>query len=241
MAGESGKLQVFWYPHSQPSRAVVIFCRMNKIEYEEVHISIPTGAHKTPEYLNINPMGQVPAINDNGFSLFESAAILKYLSASRGTPDHWYPKDLKLRARIDCFLDWHISNTRRGASGLVYNQVVAALVGDSLNPKAAAEGKALLVKSLGILDDFWCKEGPFLCGAEEVSIADLVISCELTQLKMLDDSEESELLAPWKNVTKWFQAVKAATNPVFDEVHGKFYASNNQLKEAKLKATTEQS
>jgi hypothetical protein len=58
---------------------------------------------------------------------------------------------------------------------------------------------------------------------------------------MLDDSEESELLAPWKNVTKWFQAVKAATNPVFDEVHGKFYASNNQLKEAKLKATTEQS
>jgi hypothetical protein len=71
------------------------------------------------------------------------------------------------------------------AAGLVYNQVVAALVGDSLNPKAAAEGKALLVKSLSILDDFWCKEGPFLCGAEEVSIADLVISCELTQLKVI--------------------------------------------------------
>jgi hypothetical protein len=71
------------------------------------------------------------------------------------------------------------------AAGLVYNQVVAALVGDSLNPKAAEEGKALLVKSLGILDDFWCKEGPFLCGAEEVSIADLVISCELTQLKVI--------------------------------------------------------
>jgi hypothetical protein len=60
-------------------------------------------------------------------------------------------------------------------------------------------------------------------------------------LQMLDDSEESELLAPWKNVTKWFQAVKAAMNPVFDEVHGTFYAFNKQLREAKVNAITEQS
>ena len=106
MAGESGKLQVFWDPHSQPSRAVAILCRwvkrthlayhiakktrlswnpilwgkvedgfdvkkklnskwsyyaccvllhdcrMNKIECEEVHISLHTKAHKTPEYLS---------------------------------------------------------------------------------------------------------------------------------------------------------------------------------------------
>jgi hypothetical protein len=68
---------------------------------------------------------------------------------------------------------------------LVVNQVVAPLLGNPLNPKAAAEGKALLVKALGILDGFWCKEGPFLCGAEEVSIADLAVSCDLMHLKVI--------------------------------------------------------
>lgn len=68
---------------------------------------------------------------------------------------------------------------------MVYNKVVAPLLGAPLNLKLAEEGKALLVKALGILDGFWLKEGPFLCGAEEVSIADLVISCELTQLKVI--------------------------------------------------------
>ena len=60
-------------------------------------------------------------------------------------------------------------------------------------------------------------------------------------LQLLDESEESELLASWKNITKWLQAVEAATNPVFDEVHGMLYAVSKQLRESKVKATTEQS
>ena len=68
---------------------------------------------------------------------------------------------------------------------LVYNKVVAALFGAPLDPKGVEEAKALLEKALGILDNFWCKEGPFLCGAEEISIADLIISCELSQLKVI--------------------------------------------------------
>lgn len=58
---------------------------------------------------------------------------------------------------------------------------------------------------------------------------------------MLDVSEESELLASRKNVTKWLQAVKDATTPVFDEVHGALFALSKQVRETKAKATTEQS
>ena len=45
-----------------------------------MHINIFTGAHKTPEYLAINPAGLVPAIDDGGFLLAEGAAILAYLA-----------------------------------------------------------------------------------------------------------------------------------------------------------------
>lgn len=67
----------------------------------------------------------------------------------------------------------------------MFNKVIASFFGAPSNPKAAEEAKALLVKALNMLDGFWCKEGPFLCGSKEVSIADLVISCELMQLKVI--------------------------------------------------------
>ncbi len=54
--------------------------------------------HKTPEYKKINPNMKVPALTNklaDGtiFKLFESNAMLIYLSESKGVADHWYPKD----------------------------------------------------------------------------------------------------------------------------------------------------
>ena len=54
--------------------------------------------HKTPEYKKINPNMKVPALTEklgdgSMFKLFESNAMLIYLSESKGIADHWYPKD----------------------------------------------------------------------------------------------------------------------------------------------------
>ena len=52
----------------------------------------------------MNPFARVPTIEDrrNGFVLYESHAILRYLSDSFEVPEHWYPrKDLEIRAKID--------------------------------------------------------------------------------------------------------------------------------------------
>lgn len=62
--------------------------------------------HKQPEFLQINPIGRVPAIDDNGFKLKESIAILRYLTRKYQVPDHWYPKDSLEQAKVDEFLEW---------------------------------------------------------------------------------------------------------------------------------------
>ena len=50
------------------------------------------------------PMGWLPVLEDDGFVLTESSAILKYLAEKVGSPT--YPKELTLRARINEIMDW---------------------------------------------------------------------------------------------------------------------------------------
>ena len=50
-------------------------------------------------------------------------AILQYLVDRFSTPDHWYPKDITTRAKIDEYLCWHHTNTREGAGNLFFDVV----------------------------------------------------------------------------------------------------------------------
>ncbi|PPD77460.1 hypothetical protein GOBAR_DD25612 [Gossypium barbadense] len=83
------KLNVYADKMSQPSRAVVFFCKVNGIDYEEIKVHIPKGQHLTPEFEAINLMQKLPAIADGRFKLFESHAIHIYLAyAFPGVADY---------------------------------------------------------------------------------------------------------------------------------------------------------
>ncbi|KAF8033013.1 hypothetical protein BT93_D1793 [Corymbia citriodora subsp. variegata] len=206
---------------SQPSRALIIFCKVNGIDFEEVKIDILKRQHLSPEFRDVNPMGKVPAIVDGRFKLFESHAILIYLScAFPGVADHWYPADLSRRAKIHSALDWHHSNLRQGAAAYVLNTTLAPVVGLPLNPVAAAEAEKILSASLLKIESFWLKgNGPFLLGGFQPSIADLSLVCELMQLELLGDQDRDRILAPYKKVQKWVESTRKAMQPHFDEVH----------------------
>lgn len=61
----------------------------------------------TPEFKKLNPNAKVPVLDDGGFVLWESHAILRYLAAKHGP--EWYPADLHQRAIIEQWLDWVLS------------------------------------------------------------------------------------------------------------------------------------
>ncbi len=72
------------------------------LEYEHIPFDWQDPALKTPEFLAISPMGEVPTIVDDGFALTESMAILLYLAKryGRSGPEPLYPGDLAEEADV---------------------------------------------------------------------------------------------------------------------------------------------
>ncbi|CAI9775758.1 unnamed protein product [Fraxinus pennsylvanica] len=206
---------------SQPSRAILTFCKVNGIDFEEVKIQLAKGQNFSPEYAEVNPMKQVPALVHGDFKLFESHAILIYLaSAFSGVADHWYPADLQKRAKIHSVLDWHHSNLRRGSATYIFNSLIALAFGLPLNLEKAAEGEKILIASLAKIESFWLQDdGPFLLGNSQPSIADLSLVCEVMQLEVVETKDRDRILGPHKRILKWVEDTKNAAAPHFEEIH----------------------
>ena len=79
-------LKLHYHPLSTYSRRVRIACLEKGIDIELVELDMAKGAHRGPDYLRLNPYGRVPTLEEDGFVLYESTAILEYLEATHPAP-----------------------------------------------------------------------------------------------------------------------------------------------------------
>ena len=91
-------MRLRWHPFSLFPRRVRVALREKGVAYEEVVVDLPGGATRSPEFLRLNPFGQVPVLEDDGLVLYESLAILEYLEERHPTPA-LLPADVRQRAR----------------------------------------------------------------------------------------------------------------------------------------------
>ncbi|KNA10050.1 hypothetical protein SOVF_147990 [Spinacia oleracea] len=214
-------LKIYGDRKSQPTRAVMLFCKLNGIDFEEFTVELFNQEHLSPQFEEINPVKEIPVIFHGDFKLSESHAILIYLaSAFPDVADHWYPADAKKRALIHSVLDWHHCHLRRGAMGYLLNTILGPARGLTMNPQSALECEKILKSALSNLESFWLKDtGKYLLGYDQSSIADLSLICELMQFEVLDEEEKNKIFSPYKKVQQWMADIKTATRPQFDDVH----------------------
>ena len=98
-------LKIWGRKNSINVQKVLWCCAELGIKYDRIDAGMEHGVNNTPEYRAMNPNGTIPTIDDDGFVLWESHAIVRYLAAKHGAGTLW-PADLKQRADSDRWMDW---------------------------------------------------------------------------------------------------------------------------------------
>jgi glutathione S-transferase len=77
------------------------------LSYERRDVGGPFGGTATPEYRAMQPLGLVPALEEDGdFSLFESNTILRYICNAHAPATSLYPAGPRLRAKVEAWMDF---------------------------------------------------------------------------------------------------------------------------------------
>lgn len=84
-------MKLYQTPLSGHCHRVRLFLSLLGIEHQLVEVNLARGEHKRPEFLKLNPFGQVPVLDDGGVVIGDSNAILVYLSRKYGR-DEWLPQ-----------------------------------------------------------------------------------------------------------------------------------------------------
>ncbi|MCB0403261.1 MAG: glutathione S-transferase family protein [Bdellovibrionales bacterium] len=140
------------------------------IPYEHIPIDPKTGESRTPEFLNKNPYGKVPVIEDDGFVLFESSAICTYL-ADKFPEKHLSPKPYtKERALYNQWVSFVTTELEQGLWTMAKNTF--ALPEAKRVPQMREQGKREFAEATKALN-IGLKDRNFLVG-ERFSVADII-------------------------------------------------------------------
>jgi glutathione S-transferase len=143
------------------------------IALEDVVVRLPKGEQRTPQFLALNPFGQLPVLElDDGTALVESLAIIDYLEECYPAPPLW---GTNARSRARARELERIAEVRVLAPLARYVHATRSPLGLAPNPVLAEHAQAVWPRALRYLDDVLADGRGFLCG-EGPSVADCTLA-----------------------------------------------------------------
>jgi glutathione S-transferase len=155
-------------------RKVVFTAQLLELPFERIDAGAAFGITKTPEYLDRNPNALIPTLDDDGFVLWESNVIVRYLCA-KVPQAGLYPQGLRHRFDAERWMDWQ-QTTLNHAGRDAFIQLIRTPE-DQRNAQAVAASEAAMAPLLALLDAHLARH-PFMAG-ERLTMADIPIACEM--------------------------------------------------------------
>ena len=143
-------IKLYGFEPSFPVNRVRLCLNAMEQEYQLVHINPLAGENQTDEYLKMSPSGKIPSLDDDGFALFESNAIMKYLC--RKYKSDFYPSDITSQANVDKWLDFTTIHLGNGLAKVLFNKIIAGIVDAPVDEQSMADGYGFIERFLTVID-----------------------------------------------------------------------------------------
>ncbi|EOY15156.1 Ubiquitin-like superfamily protein isoform 3 [Theobroma cacao] len=186
----------------------VLACLLEKdVQFQLIPVNMFKGEHKSPDFLKIQPFGQVPAFQDESTSLFESRSICRYLCekyAEKGNTGLYGTNPLA-KASIDQWLEAEGQSFNPPSSVLVFQLAFAPRMKIKQDQAVINENEQKLAKVLEVYEKR-LGESRFLAG-DEFSLADL--SHLPNTHYLVNASDRGELFTFKKNVGRWWGEISS--------------------------------
>jgi glutathione S-transferase len=157
-------------------RKVVLTAQWLGLPFERIDAGMAFGVVNTPEFLRLNPNAMIPVIEDDGYVLWESNVIVRYLCAKHSFGScALYPQDIRASFDAERWMDWQQTTLNR-ASGPAFVQWIRTAP-EQRNLQVIAQSVAATEPLLAILDA-QLSHRAFVAG-EAMTMADFPIACEI--------------------------------------------------------------
>lgn len=158
----------------------------------------PYGVVDTQDYRVMNPNGTVPTIDDDGFVLWESNSIVRYL-AMQYAPDLLYGDNVQTFASASRWMDWENNELLHGQHILVMQLV--RLPDDQRNPAELEAARQELLKPFGILDNA-LSHSPYVAG-DRFTMGDIPLGIRAHRWYLFDIERPA-----MPNLERWYAAIR---------------------------------
>jgi glutathione S-transferase len=180
-------------------RKVVWTARELGLPFERTDAGREFGIVRTPAYLARNPNGLVPLIDDDGFVLWESNVIVRYLCARHST-GALYPADLQARFDAERWMDWQQTTVNPAGRGAFVQLVRTPVAERNLQEVGASIGAMEpLLEAL----DARLRARPYV-GGERFTMADIPLGCEAHRWFGLPLARK-----PFPELERWYASLLA--------------------------------
>ncbi|MGZ5094459.1 MAG: glutathione S-transferase family protein [Burkholderiales bacterium] len=142
-------LKIWGRTNSINVQKVLWCCGELQLRFERIDAGMQFGVNNTPEYRSLNPNGLVPTIDDDGCVLWESHAIVRYLSRKHGIGTLW-PADAYKAANADRWMEWYSTTLWLNLRPIFWNLVRTAP--EKRNMIEVEESRKRLAANLAIVD-----------------------------------------------------------------------------------------
>jgi glutathione S-transferase len=143
------------------------------LPHERIDAGMQFGVVNTPEYRRMNPTGLVPTIDDDGFTLWESHTIVRYLCAKHSL-GKLCPAELRARADAERWMDWAV--TFQAAMRNVFWGLIRTPP-EKRDAAAIEEGRKKTLALLPILEQTLARQ-PYVAG-KDLTMGDIPIGAEM--------------------------------------------------------------